>query len=59
MAMLVAYAVVKRLPMGDCAALARKGSNRLEQSSVNVPAAAAGNTMAPDVELKELPVQGG
>jgi len=59
MAMLVAYAVVKRLPMGDCAALARKGSNQLEQSSVNVPAAAAGNTMAPDVELKELPVQGG
>jgi len=45
--------------MGDCAALASKGSNQLEQSSVNVPGAAAGNTMAPDVELKEMPVEGG
>jgi Na+-driven multidrug efflux pump len=55
MAMLVAYAVVKRLPMGDCAAIARKDSNRLEQSAVNVPGAAAGNTVAPDVEMKEFP----
>jgi Na+-driven multidrug efflux pump len=59
MAMLVAYSVVKRLPMGDCAALASKDSNRLEQSVVNVPGAAAGNTVAPDVELKELPARGG
>jgi Na+-driven multidrug efflux pump len=58
MAMFVAFLVVKRLPMGDCAAMARKDSNRLEQSSVNVPGAAVGNTVAPDVELKELPVQG-
>jgi MATE family, multidrug efflux pump len=57
--MLVAYSVVKRLPMGDCAALASKDSNRLEQSVVNVPGAAAGNTVAPDVELKELPARGG
>ncbi|WP_082508691.1 MATE family efflux transporter [Burkholderia sp. Leaf177] len=58
MAMLVAFIVVKRLPMGDCAAMARKDSNRLEQSSVNVPGAAVGNTVAPDVELKALPAQG-
>jgi putative MATE family efflux protein len=54
MAMLVAYVVVKRLPMGDCAAIARKDSHLVEQSAVNVPGAAVGNTLAPEVFRSHL-----
>ena len=57
MAMLVAYVVVMRLPAGDCKALASRARERMASSSVNVPAAAAGNTMAPDVELKVVPAE--
>ena len=52
MAMLVAYFVVKRLPMGECAALASRAARNAAPSSVNVPAAAAGNTVAPAVERR-------
>jgi hypothetical protein len=50
MAMLVAFLVVRRLPMGDCARLAQRHANEPTSSAVSVPGAAAGNTIAPRVQ---------
>jgi putative MATE family efflux protein len=50
MAMLVAFLVVRRLPMGDCARLAQGHANEPTSSAVSVPGAAAGNTIAPRVQ---------
>lgn len=50
MAMVVAWIVVKRLPMGDCARLAARHAEEPAAVSVSVPGAAAGNTVAPEVQ---------
>jgi Na+-driven multidrug efflux pump len=50
MAMLVAFLVVRRLPMGDCARLVQRHVNEPTSSAVRVPGAAAGNTIAPHVQ---------
>ncbi|BCG02987.1 MATE family efflux transporter (plasmid) [Paraburkholderia sp. PGU19] len=50
MAMLVAFLVVRRLPMGDCARLAQRHANEPTSSAVSVPGAATGNTIAPRVQ---------
>lgn len=49
-AMIVAWRVVKRLPMVDCARLARRHAEEPAAASVSVPGAAAGNTVAPEVQ---------
>jgi hypothetical protein len=50
MAMIVAWIVVKRLPMGDCAELAKRHAEEPAAAAVSVPGAAAGNTVAPEVQ---------
>jgi hypothetical protein len=42
--------VVKRLPMGDCARLAQRHVEEPSSAVVSVPGAAAGNTVAPEMQ---------
>ncbi len=49
-AMIVAWIVVKRLPMGDCARLAQRHVEEPSSAVVSVPGAAAGNTVAPEMQ---------